>query len=141
MSTKFVLVCLFYLFGFFQLPEKPIAVIDFVKIKNNRRDEAIYFYRHNWLVYREIAQKRNQILSYEILQTRPDSSMDCDLILTTIYKDSAQWKAGETNFSSIIKEQRPNGPELLNALKPADFRQLIATKVAESLISNKKAFP
>jgi len=133
MTAKFVLAYLFYCYGSFQLPEKPISVIDFVKIMNNHKAEAIYFYTNNWVVYREVALNKNQILSYQILQTRPDSSLDFDLILTTVYKDSAQFKESEINFASIIKVERPNGPKLLNALKPGDFRQIVTTKVAERL--------
>lgn len=133
MTRNFVLVCLFYLYCSFQLPENPISVIDFVKIKNNYKAQALYFYQNNWTVYREIALKKKQILSYQILQTRSDSSMNFDLILTTVYGDSAQYKASETNFAAIIKETRPNGPLLLDSLKPGDFRQLVATKVAEKL--------
>jgi hypothetical protein len=66
-------------------------------------------------------------------QTRPDSILDVDLILTTVYKDSAQYKASETNFAAIIKDERPNGPKLLDSLKPGDFRQIVVTKVVESL--------
>ena len=134
MTRKFALTCLFYFCSSFHQPEKPISVIDFVKIKNNHRAEALYFYTNNWIVYREEALKRNEILSYQILQTRPDSLLDFDLILTTIYKDSNQLTASETNFAAIIKVLRPNGRKLLDSLKPGDFRQLVATKVAEKLI-------
>ncbi len=136
MKSKFVLAYLFCFFNSFQQPGKPISVIDFVKIKNNHRAEAIYFYENNWTVYRRIALKRNQILSYQILQTTPDSNFNFDLILTTVYRDSAQFKESEANFASIIKQTRPEGPKLLDSLKPGDFRQLVATKVAEKLISD-----
>jgi hypothetical protein len=117
------------------LPENPVSVIDFVKIKNNHKAEAIYFYQNNWTIYREIALKKKQILSYQILQIKPDSTLDADLILTTVYKDSAQFKAGEAYFTSIIMDTRPNGPKLLDSLKPSDFRLLVATKVAERLVA------
>jgi len=131
-----ILVCLLFFCGSFQQRERPISVTDFVKIKNNHRAEAIYFYENNWIIYREIAQKKNQILSYQILQISPDSNFNFDLILTTVYKDSDQFKAGEPNFAAIIKEIRPNGPKLLDSLKPGDFRQLVSTKVGEILISD-----
>ena len=134
MTRNFALTCLFYFCSSFHQLEKPISVIDFVKIKNNHRAEALYFYTNNWIVYREEALKRNVILSYQILRTRPDSLLDFDLIFTTVYKDSIQLKASETNFAAIIKDLRPNGPKLLDTLKPGDFRQLVATKVAEKLI-------
>ena len=136
MISKKILICLFFLGSSFQQKERPVSVTDFVKIKNNHRSEAVYYYENNWLVYREMAKKKNQIRSYQIIQTSPDSNFNFDLILTTVYRDSAQFKAGESNFAAIIKETRPDGPKLLDSLKPGDFRQLVSTKVGEILISD-----
>ncbi|MEO6633009.1 MAG: hypothetical protein ABIN13_14845 [Mucilaginibacter sp.] len=104
---------------------QPVSVIDFVKIKNNKREEALYFYHNNWKVYREIALKKGYISSYNMLLTRPGSS-SYDIMLITTYKDSIQQKNSEANFAEIIKAERPNGPKLLNDIKPADFRETVS---------------
>lgn len=59
-----------------------------------------------------------------------------DIILITEYADSVQLRLGEERFQKIIKETRPNGPRLLNEHKPADFRQNVFTKQAESVVTS-----
>jgi len=110
-----------------------IAVIDFVKIKNDKRTEALYFYENNWKVYRDSALKKKYIISYRLLTTKTDSIANFDIILLTEYSDSLQLKLSEERFQKIIKEMRPNGPKLLNDLKPSDFRQNVFTKWSETL--------
>jgi len=113
----------------------PISVIDFVKIKNNKREEALYFYNNNWKVYREIALKKGYISSYKMLLTRPGSG-GYDIMLITTYKDSIQQKNSEANFAEIIKAERPKGPKLLNDIKPVDFRETVSSTAADQIASN-----
>ena len=113
-----------------------ISVIDFVKIKNDLRNEAIYFYENNWKVYRDTALKNNFIKSYQLLTTKADSATNFDIILITEYADSMQFKLSEERFQKMIKAMRPEGPKLLNEIKPNDFRQTIFSKKAETLFSS-----
>ena|ERR1700742_4162296 len=115
---------------------KPVAVIDLVKIKNSKKEEAVFFYINNWKVYRDIALRKKYIISYKLLLNQPGSIPDYDIILITTYKDSTQYKNSEANFAGIIKAERPNGPQLLNEVKPADFRQNIATQVTNVIASD-----
>ena len=129
MTVKTALaIAIFFIFT--AIAPQPVSVIDFVKIKNNKREEAFYFYNNNWKVYREIALKRGQISSYQILLTRPENS-SYDIMLVTTYKDSIQQKNSEANFAEIIKAERPNGPKLLNDAKPADFRETVSNVIAD----------
>lgn len=121
---KNILICciiLFPLIGKAQT-QKTISIYDFVKIKNNHTKEALYFYEQNWKHYRDIALKKKYIVSYRLVSAIPDSASDFNLILITEYADSLAYAKSEENFAQIIKETRPNGPLLLNELKPADFR-------------------
>ena len=121
---KNILICciiLFPLIGKAQT-QKTISIYDFVKIKNNHTKEALYFYEQNWKHYRDIALKKKYIVSYRLVSALPDSTSDFNLILITEYADSLAYAKSEENFAQIIKETRPNGPLLLNELKPADFR-------------------
>ncbi len=121
---KNILICciiLFPLIGKAQT-QKTISIYDFVKIKNNHTKEALYFYEQNWKHYRDIALKKKYIVSYRLVSALPDSASDFNLILITEYADSLAYAKSEENFAQIIKETRPNGPLLLNELKPADFR-------------------
>ena len=121
---KNILICciiLFPLIGKAQT-QKTISIYDFVKIKNNHTKEALYFYEQNWKHYRDIALKKKYIVSYRLVSALPDSASDFNLILITEYADSLAYAKSEENFAQIIKETRPNGPILLNELKPADFR-------------------
>ncbi len=113
-----------------------INAIDFVRIKNDRQKEAIFFYENNWKVYRDIAIQKNFIKSYRILYAKADTTTNFDLVLLTEYTDSVQFKLSEDRFQSIIKETRPNGPMLLNELKPNDFRQNVFFRQAETIFSS-----
>lgn len=115
--------------------ETTITTIDFVKIKNNKRLEALFYYENNWKLYRDIALKNDYIRSYKLLTTSADTTANFDLILITEYADSSQFKSNEERFQQIIKSTRPEGPKLLNELKPNDFRQNVFFKKAETLFS------
>ena len=112
---------------------RAVSDIDFVKIKNGKKAEALYFYENNWKVYREIALQKGYIKSYKFFTAKPDSLATFDIVMVTEYADSVQFKRSEENFNKIIKETRPNGAKLMNDLKPADFRINLYSKIAESL--------
>ncbi len=116
--------------------QKVISTIDFVKIKNDNRPEALFYYENNWKLFRDIALEKNYIKSYKLLTTRPDTtSNNFDLILITEYSDSTQFKLNEQRFQEIIKTSRPSGLKLLNDLKPNDFRQLLFFKQTETIFN------
>lgn len=101
------------------------VTIDFVKIKDGKRDETMFFYANNWKPYREEALKRGVIHSYELLEPLPATAAPFDLILITRYKSEEQHKNSEKNFEPILKELRPNGPALKNSVKPNEFREIV----------------
>lgn len=115
---------------------KTISTIDFVKIKDNRQPEAIFFYKNNWKIFRDIAIKEGYIKSYNILTTIADSKANFDLILITEFADSSQLKLSEERFAQIIKSIRNNGPKLLNELKPKDFREMAFYKQTTTLFNS-----
>ena len=82
--------------------------------------------------------EKNFIKSYKLLTTSADTIANFDLILITDYADSSQFKLNEERFQQIIKATRPNGPKLLNELKPNDFRQILFFKKTETLFSADK---
>lgn len=106
--------------------------MDFVKIKNGRRDEAIFFYENNWKVYREAAVKKGVIKSFELVEGLPDAAAQFDLILVTRFVNEEQFKESEKNFEPIMKEARPGGPLLKNELKPEEFRQNVFVRVVRT---------
>lgn len=112
------------------------VTIDYVKIKDGKRDEAMYFYENNWKPYRVEALKRGVIHSYEVLESLPDTNAPFDLVLVTRYKNREQHLASEKNFEPILKELRPDGPVTLNALKPDDFRQSVFVYRGMAVISS-----
>lgn len=112
--------------------------IDFVKIVSDRRQEALYFYENNWKVYREEALRRGIIDSYELVEASSEKNTDFDLMLVTRYKGKEQHAASEKNFEPILKELRPSGPKLLNALRPEEFRKNVFLYSGQSLMASKK---
>ncbi len=133
MKRCIVFICLFSAMRSSGQKPLPLSVIDFVKIVGNNRAEALYYYENNWKPYRDVAVKEGYIQSYKLLTTKGDSAANFDIILITEYADSAQLKKSELHFQQIIKELRPDGPKLLNALKPEDFRANLFSKIAECL--------
>ncbi|HQW01313.1 MAG TPA: hypothetical protein PLV75_04045 [Saprospiraceae bacterium] len=115
---------------------KPVAMYDFVKIKEGRIQETLYYYENNWKIYRDIAVKKNFITGYRIVACQPDSALDFDLILITEYADSSHFARSEEYFGPIIKEVRPNGPILLNEWKPDAFRSILYSRRVETVISS-----
>ena len=114
-----------------------VSVMDFVKVEEGRQAEAMYFYEQNWKMYRQLALKKGYITDYRIEKTQGDSAAPFNLILITEYKDSISHAKSEENFSDILKTTRPNGPLLLNELKPADFRQPVFVKVTHTVYRNR----
>ena len=112
-----------------------ISTIDFVKIKDGKRQEALFFYENNWKVYRDIALEKGYIKSYRLLTTIADTTANFDLILVTEYADSSQYKIREERFQQIIKANRPDGPKLLNEFKPNDIRLNVFSKEATTLFA------
>ena len=110
-----------------------ISVIDFVKIKDGRTAEAMFFYENNWKVYRDRALKEGFIRSYRLLKTEPEAGADFDLLLITEFANAEQLKLSEERFNRIIKEINPGGPKLLNNLPQAEFRQNLYSKTAETI--------
>jgi hypothetical protein len=48
--------------------QKSVFIMDFVKIKDNKRAEALFFYENNWKVYRDIALEEGYIKSLKTQQ-------------------------------------------------------------------------
>lgn len=108
------------------LTEAPIyTIIEFVKFKNGNGKQAEYFYENNWKPYREEAKKRNVIASFDMLPADKESAGAFDLILITRYRGKEQFDASEKGFEPILKALHPNGPALLDALKPDEFRETV----------------
>jgi hypothetical protein len=115
-----------------------VLVMDFVKVKNGKYAEALFFYENNWKMYRDIALQKGFISAYRLEKTSADSAAPFDLLLITEYPDSTIYHKSEENFRSILATTRPSGPLLLNDLKPADFRQNVFLKVTETIYSSSK---
>jgi hypothetical protein len=133
-----LLFLLFCLVAAISVGAQTVLVMDFVKVKNDKYAEALFFYENNWKMYRDIALQKRFISAYRLEKTTADSAAPFDLLLITEYPDSAMYRKSEENFRDILATTRPNGPVLLNDLKPADFRQNVFLKITETLYSSSK---
>lgn len=115
-----------------------VTIIDFVKIRNGLRQEVLYYYENNWKASRETALEKKYISAYRVYSTIPDSIGDFDLMLITEFADSIQYNAREENFREIINTVSPEGPKLLNKLKPNEFRQNLFYKTAGILFESSR---
>ncbi|KXJ98651.1 MAG: redoxin domain-containing protein [Acidobacteria bacterium OLB17] len=108
------------------LADAPIyTVVEFVKFKEGLAKQAEYFYENNWRLYREEAKKRNVIASFDMMKAGPEAGGTFDLILVTRYRGKEQFDNSEKGFEPILKELRPNGPALLDGIKPKAFRETV----------------
>jgi hypothetical protein len=136
--NRFILIVLLFVVTIARSQtQRTISVIDFVKIKSGKQLEAMFFYENNWKMYREIALEKGYINTYQLLATVPDTTRGFDLMLITEYADSVQLKLSEARFQQIIKSTRPNGPVLLNNVKPNDFRLNVFLKRAQKIFGSK----
>lgn len=115
----------------FAQKNKEVIIMDFVKITAGKKAEAMYYYENNWKLYRDAAVKSKIIKSFELVEAKPDSLNNFDLILITVYEDSVKYTKSEENFAPLLKQLRPNGPVLLNDTKPNDFRKNVFFKIVK----------
>jgi thiol-disulfide isomerase/thioredoxin len=114
-------------------PKKLITITEFVKIKNNHREEAVFYYENNWKILREAAIKKGYIHSYELIVSKADEKSGFDIILITRFADIENFNKVEENFQEIMKEVRDGSEvKLKNELKPDDFRENIAVKTGNT---------
>lgn len=111
-----------------------VTLFEAVKIKNEKRAEALYFYENNWKVLREKALEKGIIHSYEFVVVKPNEKADFDVILITRYKDQAQFEKSEENFRPLL-ETRGN-VKLLNETKPDNFRKSVFVINGQSFLKN-----
>lgn len=111
----------------------PVAVTELVKVVNGKRDEAVFYYRNNWMKLREEAVKRGYIESFELQVGDPKEEADFDIVLITRYRDKAQFDASEPNFQKLIKELLPIGPVRMNEAVPDEFRKSVGVRTTESI--------
>lgn len=112
---------------------QPVTVWELVQVKAGFKAEALYYYEHNWKLYREVAREKGFIQSYRLEQTAADSAGTTELLLVTEYKDSIAYRESETNFRGILAMVRPDGPVLMNKLRPEEFRKSILVKITTSV--------
>jgi len=109
-------------------PSHPIIIMDVVEVPVARREEAIYYFENNWKLFREVAMEKGLIRSYRMMEVDHENSDHLELILTTEFSNDTQFEQVEENFEPIMKAVRPNGPILLNEIKPGEFRKLVSTR-------------
>lgn len=129
---------LFFLFlSHFGWTQHSIVKMDMVKVKNDFWKETLFYYENNWKKYRDIALQKGYIQSYQLIKVMPDSLKQWDIILITEYKDKDQESKSEERFNEIIKSVTPNGPALLNSVKPKDFRENLYLAEGSVLFSSR----
>jgi len=105
--------------------------VEYVKVLNGYKEEALHFYNNNWLVFRKYAKKHGFIKGYEIKQV---ADTDYDVILTTTYKDEQQEDSIEVHFKKWMSTQ--SGANLLNELAPNDFRKSVKVEKQVIVVNN-----
>lgn len=128
MKTRLLGLGLLFSTGLMAQHQQEVIIADFVKIKNGKEKETMFYYENNWKPLRDAAIQRGFISGYQLLRSMPDTLNNFDLVLVTVYADSSQFNKAEENFRALMRETRTGGPALLNDLKPSDFRQNVFVK-------------
>jgi thiol-disulfide isomerase/thioredoxin len=110
-----------------------LETIDFIKVKDGKRDEARYYYENNWRFYRAAALKRGLIDSYEYIDTMAGSDAAFDIILITRYRGEDQFRGRDAALKPIVDELTPKGPFLKGNSIPDEFRQVIYSYVGKAV--------
>ncbi len=127
MKKLFLFILVFCVnFCVFSQQNTKISTIDFVKILNNNKKEIVYYYENNWEVLRKMAIKKNYIVSYQFLETKPNKESPFSFMLITTYKNKAQFNEREKHFDELIKAK--GKLQLLNNKKPGEFRKTLFRK-------------
>lgn len=127
MKVLFVIPFLLISSGVFA-QQTTVMLVDIMRINREHKAEATYYFENNWKLFREEAIKRGVITGYQFYETDDDGQLE--FVLITEFKDEEQFGNVEANFEPILKQLRPNGPVMLNDVKPAAFRETISTKKA-----------
>jgi len=108
-----------------------INLIEGIKIKNDNRAEALFYYNNNWRAMRLKALNLGYIHSFELIETSADKASEFDILLITKYSNQSDHNKAEDRFNEIIAQS--SGLKLLNKIKPNDFRQSVFVKIGEGL--------
>ena len=137
MKVLFVIPFLLISSGVFAQPTT-VMLVDIMRINREHKAEATYYFENNWKLFRDEAIKRGVITGYQFYETDDDGQLE--FVLITEFKDEEQFGNVEANFEPILKQLRPNGPVMLNDVKPAAFRETISTKKA-TVVARRSSLP
>lgn len=137
MKVLFVIPFLLISSGVFA-QQTTVMLVDIMRINREHKAEATYYFENNWKLFREEAIKRGVITGYQFYETDDDGQLE--FVLITEFKDEEQFGNVEANFEPILKQLRPNGPVMLNDVKPAAFRETISTKKA-TVVARRSSLP
>lgn len=127
------LVCFLSLSAFSQ--SEVVTVVSIIKVKNEKRAEASFYYENNWKVLRKQALAKGIIHSYEFVEAKANEKADFDFVTITRFEDQAQFEKAEENFGKLIEMR--GDMKLLNDLKPEEFREVVFVKFGTSLFGTK----
>lgn len=131
MKPSISLMLLFLLAAHVFGQQKEIVTIDFVKILDGKKEECLYFYRNNWLPFRQQAIKQGWISDYQILEVNHEAYQ---LLLLTFYPSPEHHTKIEDHFAEWKKD---NPLKLLNQLQPSAFRENVKAITTTPLESAK----
>ena len=101
-----------------------VVTVDFVKVLNGNKEEAVYFYENNWKKYRAVAVEKGVIDSYKLLVKESEKG-DTDILLITVFESEEQYERREENFAPIMQGSGDSGTALLSDTLPGEFRKVI----------------
>lgn len=128
MMKRIGLSCLVFCFSLFAFGQQDdrITTMDFVEILNGQREEAVFYFKNNWMELRKKAHEKKQVHSYQMMEAPYSEEAPFHLILITTYGSEEQYNAREENFQLLIEES--GGLRLLNEKQPNTFRKNVFYK-------------
>lgn len=101
--------------------------VDFVKTREGQLDNYLRFAQSFWKPAREQAARNGSISSYQMLVL--PGNPEWDVLLITVYPDSAAHAARESAFRPILDRLRVENPARYQGPGPRELAEVVFTRV------------
>lgn len=102
-----------------------VTVVEGIKILNDHRADAVFYYQNNWAYFRRKAEEQAAIDSYELIVSdpgdgKPGDEEAVDILLITRFESAEQYADIESAYERVMAGR---DLELLSDLQPGEFRE------------------
>ena len=100
-----------------------VTMVEFINVVGGNWQEALYYYRNNWVVIHQKAKDKGAIQDFNMISFQDFPDREMDIVLITEFKDKDQMRKSQEKLSKIKVSH--GTADLLNELRPAEFRKRV----------------